>query len=168
MMRPNPRVGRQNPNGRASERRHCAKVQLRYDRTVDALAIEFAPDARSARTVRVAPGVNVDFDVWERLVCIEVLDASTRIPLSSLESLPSAADWLTLEEAAAESGLAPSTLRVQINNGRLAATKRGRDWLVDATALLNYLESRDTRGRPPTRRSQKRRAIARARRRHTA
>ncbi len=44
---------------------------------------------------------------------------------------------------------------------RLAATKHGRDWLVDATALLNYLESRDARGRPPTRRAGRARIVRR-------
>ena len=35
-----------------------------------------------------------------------------------------------------------------LNKGRLAGEKRGRDWFVDATALMNYLESREPRGRP--------------------
>jgi len=125
---------------------------MRYDREVDALAIDFVPGATSARTVRAAPGVHVDFDAEGGLVAIEVLDASTVLPRAVLVALPSAAEWLTLAEAAASSGLSPATLRGQIHKGRLRATKRGRDWLVDATALLNYLESRDARGRPPARR----------------
>ena len=124
-------------------------MRMRYDIEVDALAVEFRPGATSARTVAVAPGVNVDFDAKGRLVTLELLDASRHVPRQALERLPSAKDYLTLAEAARESGLAAATLRVQINKGRIAAVKRGRDWLVDATALLNYLESRDQRGRPP-------------------
>lgn len=122
-------------------------VRVRYDVTVDALAIELTAGARIARTIQVMPGVNVDVDARGHIVSIEVLDASMHASRSDLAALPSARDYLTLAEAAAESGLAPATLRAQVNRGRLAAIKRGRDWLVDATALLNYMESRDARGR---------------------
>ena len=56
-------------------------------------------------------------------------------------------DALTLAEAAEETGLSPSTLRVQIRNGRLKATKVGRDWLVTRPALRAYLENRSPQGR---------------------
>lgn len=122
-------------------------IRMRYDVTVDALAIEFQPGARIARTITSEPGIHVDLDVDGRIVTMELLDASARVPREQLETLPGASEYLTLAEAAEESGLAPATLRVQINRGRLTAVKRGRDWLVDATALFNYLESRDSRGR---------------------
>lgn len=50
-------------------------------------------------------------------------------------------DPMTLAEAAERSGLAASTLRWQIKNGRLEATKRGRDWLVSRKDLDAYLKS---------------------------
>ena len=56
-------------------------------------------------------------------------------------------DVMTLVEAAAEFGLQPSTLRVLINNGRLEATKLGRDWFVTRKAMRTYLESRAPQGR---------------------
>lgn len=37
---------------------------------------------------------------------------------------------MTLKEAAALLGVTPATLRQQIANGKLRATKRGRDWWV--------------------------------------
>jgi len=120
-----------------------------YDIGADALGITFAEGRRGARTQEVAPGVSLDFDADGRLVGLEVMDASWHMPRAVLERLPSAGRYLTLAEAADESGLAPATLRRQINNGRITAVKRGRDWLVDETALVNYLESRDARGRPP-------------------
>jgi excisionase family DNA binding protein len=108
--------------------------------------------ARSARrylvTREVAPGVYIDEDARGNPVSIEILDASARIPRKQLNALPSPARILSLAEAARESRLSPDTLRSQINKGRLKATKRGRDWVVSETDLLNYLESRDTRGRP--------------------
>ena len=120
---------------------------MMYDASVDALAIELRPEAKSARTVRVTPDVRLDFDAKGRLVTVEVLGASGHVPRSALEAMPDPTDYLTLAGAARESGLSANTLRSQINKGRIEAVKRGRDWLVDATALLNYLESRDARGR---------------------
>jgi excisionase family DNA binding protein len=45
---------------------------------------------------------------------------------------------MILSDAAARLGLSPSTLRVQIRNGRLAAVKRGRDWHVTPAELERY------------------------------
>ena len=45
---------------------------------------------------------------------------------------------MTLNEAAARLGLDPSTLRHQIANGALRATKRGRDWWVTEAAVREY------------------------------
>lgn len=45
---------------------------------------------------------------------------------------------LTLREAAAQLGLAASTLRVQIRNGKLHARKIGRDWIVSPKEVERY------------------------------
>lgn len=124
-------------------------ILLTYDPAVDALAVELNPRGASARTLQIAPGVNVDFDAQGRVLTLEILDASHHVSRKALAGLPTGAERLTLAEAARESGLAANTLRSLIRNHRLSATKRGRDWYVDATTLLNYLASRDPRGRPP-------------------
>jgi excisionase family DNA binding protein len=49
--------------------------------------------------------------------------------------------YLTLAEAAKQAGLSPSTLRVQIWNGRIKATKVGRDWVITRDELRAYLKS---------------------------
>lgn len=49
---------------------------------------------------------------------------------------------MTLREAADILGLSPTTLRVQIRNGRLRATKRGRDWHVTAGEVERYRADR--------------------------
>ena len=127
-------------------------LTINYDRLVDALAIHLRTRARSARTVRVPniPNciINIDLDAANRPIAIEILHASALLDRKTLASLPSGAESLTLAEAAKESGLQAATLRVLLNKGRLAGEKRGRDWFVDATALMNYLESREPRGRP--------------------
>lgn len=45
---------------------------------------------------------------------------------------------LTLTEAAARLGLAATTLRVQIRNGKLKARKVGRDWTVSEREVERY------------------------------
>jgi excisionase family DNA binding protein len=45
---------------------------------------------------------------------------------------------LSLPEAAKALGLAPSTLRHQIKNGKLAARKLSRDWYVTAEEVERY------------------------------
>lgn len=128
-------------------------MKLTYDPQIDALMIILLE--RSGRTSQrhsvtreVAPGMYVDLDARGNPVSIEILDASARIPRKQLNALPSPVRILSLAEAARESRLSADTLRSQINKGRLKATKRGRDWVVSGTDLVNYLESRDTRGRP--------------------
>jgi excisionase family DNA binding protein len=45
---------------------------------------------------------------------------------------------LTLTEAAALLNLSPTTLRVQVRNGKLRAVKRGRDWHVSQKEVDRY------------------------------
>jgi excisionase family DNA binding protein len=45
---------------------------------------------------------------------------------------------LTLTEAAALLNLSPTTLRVQVRNGKLKAVKRGRDWHVSRREVDRY------------------------------
>ena len=45
---------------------------------------------------------------------------------------------MTVKEAAALLGLAPSTLRVQLMRGKLKATKRGRDWWILPKEVKRY------------------------------
>ena len=52
----------------------------------------------------------------------------------------------TLTEAARALGLAPSTLRHQIRNGKLAARKVSRDWYVAPAEVERYrAENRKSR-----------------------
>lgn len=58
-------------------------------------------------------------------------------------------ELLTLERAAKLLGLSPSTLRVQLHNGRLHGLKRGRDWFVLRQEVERYRnESKGQAGRP--------------------
>jgi excisionase family DNA binding protein len=48
---------------------------------------------------------------------------------------------MTLREAADRLGIVPATLRQQIANGKLKASKRGRDWWVTDREVERYRES---------------------------
>lgn len=55
---------------------------------------------------------------------------------------------MTLTEAAALLGVTAATLRQQIANGKLRATKRGRDWWVARREVERYRLARWQRERP--------------------
>jgi len=62
---------------------------------------------------------------------------------------PDGVKTLTLTEAAVELDMASSTLRHQIHNGRLKATRVGPLWVVTAREVARYrLQSRGKSGRP--------------------
>jgi hypothetical protein len=54
---------------------------------------------------------------------------------------------MVLEHAAVAAGLTAVALRQQIRRGRLVAEKTGRDWVVTAQAVNEYLASREPQGR---------------------
>ncbi len=54
---------------------------------------------------------------------------------------------LTTREAAALLGIAPESVRRQINRGRLAGTKHGRDYFISHAEVLRYQRQRKV-GRP--------------------
>lgn len=51
-------------------------MKVEYDPVRDLLYLAFAPEAKAARTVTIAPGLHADFDAQGKLIGIEVLDAS--------------------------------------------------------------------------------------------
>jgi excisionase family DNA binding protein len=126
------------------------KLRITYDDEADALTIELVPGKNSARTVEQGPGVYADFSADDKLISIEVLDASSRYPKELLETLNAPIQPLTLAQAAEESGIAAATLRKQIHNRRIKAIKQGRDWIIPRHELVNYLSSRAPQGRPST------------------
>jgi len=123
-------------------------VKTTYDPKADAMAIELSSGKGRVRTLEVRPGVHLDFDEDERLVTIELLDASFHVPKDVLAKIAAPSNPVTLEEAEKESGLSASTWRVMLNNGRVRGKKVGSVWTIELADVWNYLESRDARGRP--------------------
>jgi uncharacterized protein YuzE len=138
-------------------------MQLTYDATADAFYFQLMEDdVPVARTTEHGPDVNLDLDQSGRLFGVEVLSASRHFDADNLAGLMPPVVNLSLTEAARESGLRASTLRVLLNSGRLKGRKQGRDWVVTLADLMNYLESRAPQGRPA--RSRKARAQRKSRR----
>src|SRR5690349_777111 len=92
-----------------------------YDKVADALSIDLLAGAVRARTETRGPGELLHYDAEGRLIEVEILGASTRYPPGELERAQSPVVWMSLAEAAKESGLSPVTLRVQIRNEKLEA-----------------------------------------------
>ncbi len=128
-------------------------MKAEYDGEADAFAIQFQEGGRDVRTLEVAPGIYLDMNEQGQLMALEVLEASKHFSPDVLARLPlPTMKMLSLVEAAEESGLSETTLRRQIGQGRIAAEKRGRDWVIDELVLTNYLESRERSGRLPAKR----------------
>ena len=53
-------------------------MKIHYDQKADALYLRFA-DAEVEESQEVLPNVVVDYDSEDRIVAIEILDASTRV-----------------------------------------------------------------------------------------
>ena len=122
-------------------------IRVTYDVEADVLSVELGRPREALGATEVTPGHYVHLDSAGRLVAIEVLDASEHYGPKVLDGLPTPARWLTMSEASRKSGLAPTTLRTQIQAGRLRAVKRARDWVVAEHELWNYIDNRAPQGR---------------------
>ena len=122
-------------------------MRITFDDVADVVHIELSPGPATL-TRKEGPGVIVGYDENDRIMSIQVLDASKQFDADTLALLRGPVTYLSLAEASKVSGLSANTLRLLLNNGRLKGEKRGRDWVVTAADLGAYLESRAPAGRP--------------------
>ena len=123
-------------------------MHVTYDADVDALYFALRDLGRRKRTQReVAPGVILDIGPKGAIAGLEILAASRFGTPRDLARFGRPSSAMRLAEAAVYSGLKSASLRNQILNGRLKASKVGRDWQVDLNDLEAYLAGRDARGR---------------------
>ena len=123
-------------------------MHVTYDPDADALYFELLDLGSRRLTQReVASGVILDSGSRGQIAGLEILAASRFGTPRDLARLARPSSELRLSEAAAYSGLKAASLRNQILNGRLRASKHGRDWVVDLNDLESYLAGRDARGR---------------------
>lgn len=123
-------------------------MYISYNQELDILEIELASKpARYRGTVEISPDVEIDVDANGTPLAIEIVNASRKYPREELAQFEQSNVWLSLREAAESVGLSPDTLRVQVNNGRLAAKKKGNTWLTTVRWLEDYLASRRYNGK---------------------
>ena len=123
-------------------------MRVTYDPDVDALYLELlAPGSMKLVQREVAGGVILDLGPKGELAGLEILTASRYGTPRALARFGRPLPGMLLSEAAAFSGLKAASLRNQILNGRLKASKVGRDWMLDVNDLEAYLAGRDARGR---------------------
>jgi uncharacterized protein YuzE len=123
-------------------------MRVTYDPAVDALYFELQ-ELRSRRRAQreIADGVIMELGPKGELTGLEILAASRFGTPRALARFGRPSPGMRLSEAAAFCGIKAASLRNQILNGRLKASKIGRDWLVDVNDLEAYLEGRSARGR---------------------
>jgi uncharacterized protein YuzE len=106
-------------------------MRITYDPDVDALAVDLAPGARSARLVKLGRGIVAGLDKDGRLISIEVLDAGSWYDKASLRRL--ARPGFILDDSFPPPGFYDArTWRIR---------RRGRWWTIQ-TANSAYVFSR--------------------------
>jgi uncharacterized protein YuzE len=73
-------------------------VKVYYDKEADAAYIELSTE-KAVGVVEVTEGVNLDVTAENRIVGIELLDASKKVPLSSFLAYELDKDLLDLQKA---------------------------------------------------------------------
>jgi excisionase family DNA binding protein len=59
--------------------------------------------------------------------------------------------YITTEQAAHLLGIIPTSVNHLIHKGKIKGLKLGRDWLVLKSSLVDYLQTKSTKGRPTSR-----------------
>ncbi|WP_117236669.1 DUF2283 domain-containing protein [Thermus sediminis] len=96
-------------------------MRITYDREADALYIAFGEGA--ATVEEVAEGIALDRDGEGRLLGIEILDASKRLPLEALRCFASEGERL---KAAPGLKVLERAGKAQVDPGALEALEEGR------------------------------------------
>lgn len=120
-----------------------------YDRDSDTLDVLIAASRdRYWGTRELSEGVYLDLDERGNPLALEILGASRRYPAERLSAVAGDKVWMSLREAAESVGLSPETLRVQVNAGRLRASKKAGIWLTTPEWFQEYLASRRYNAKP--------------------
>ena len=120
-------------------------MRIQYDPAADALYVALKPRAKVDDTLDAGPGVNIDVDAKGNPVGIEVLYAVRRlgrdalltlgVDLSGLQWSPVEDRLLSTEEAAETLGVSRQYITRLAREGKLTATRAGRDWLIHESGL---------------------------------
>ena len=70
--------------------------------------------------------------------------SSTAIEAMSKDTNPM--EWITTTEAAALTGYDPTHIRYLVRKGRIQGRKFGRDWMIDRSGIIAYVEEMNRLG----------------------
>jgi len=117
-------------------------LKLEYEPEVDILTIYLLGlETPLSHSDEVEPGVILNYAADGSLSSVEVLDASKRYTSGQLAAC-SADEFIDLKTASNLAGIAPVTLRTQVERRRLWAIKLGGQWMTTRERLQHYLDSR--------------------------
>lgn len=120
-----------------------SSLKIEYEPEVDILNIYFQdPDLPLKYSSEAQPGMILNYAKDGSLSSVEILDASKRYPPGQLAAY-SLDEFIDLKTASKLSGIAPVTLRTQVEKGRLWAIKLGGQWITTRERLQQYLDSRN-------------------------
>ena len=125
-------------------------MDLAYYADSDTLTLILQPGAEVAQTETNVAGIMIDRDPAGAIVATRVPGASVRFDRETLERLD-VGRLLSMAQVAKETGLNATSLRVELQHGRLAGEKRGREWVVTRGELTRYLDRRASERQPPRR-----------------
>ena len=117
-------------------------LKLEYEPEVDILTIYLLGlETPLSHSDEVEPGVILNYAADGSLSSVEVLDASKRYTSGQLAAC-SVDEFIDLKTASKLAGIAPVTLRTQVERRRLWAIKLGGQWMTTRERLQHYLDSR--------------------------
>jgi uncharacterized protein YuzE len=117
-------------------------LEVEYEPEVDILTIYLqAPETPLSYGDEASPGVILNYAEDGRLASVEILDAGERYPAKQLAA-HSVDELIDLRTASKLTGIAPVTLRAQVEKGRLWAMRLGGRWITTRERLQQYLDSR--------------------------
>ena len=117
-------------------------LKLEYEPEVDILTIYLQGlETPLSHSDEVEPGVILNYAADGSLSSVEVLDASKRYTSGQLAAC-SVDEFIDLKTASNLAGIAPVTLRTQVERRRLWAIRLGGQWMTTRERLQHYLDSR--------------------------
>ncbi|MBA7683261.1 hypothetical protein ES703_91623 [subsurface metagenome] len=117
-------------------------LKIEYEPEVDILTIYLKdPEPPLSHSSEADSGVILNYVADGSLSSVEVLDASKLYSPGQLAAC-SVDEFIDLKKASQLAGIAPVTLRTQVEKGRLWAIRLGGQWVTTRERLQQYLDSR--------------------------
>ena len=122
-------------------------LRVEYEPEIDILTIYLQdPETPLSYSSEAEAGVILNYAEGGRLSSIEILDASKRYSPGQLAA-HSIDEFIDLRMASKLAEIAPVTLRIQAEKGRLWAVRLGGRWVTTRERLQQYLDSRANKGK---------------------